>query len=129
TGGVACRYVGWLALPTAGSIVVLFACPDPAATVIYTLSLHDALPISPEEKSRILPVKFWPLASQRPSGLNWTSDPFRWTLARQRSEEHTSELQSRFDIVCRHLLEKKKPSLSIRTLRLILPATRPLHFP
>src|SRR5690349_23665429 len=63
----------------------------PATTEIYTLSLHDALPISPVRSCR---VPFW-------SRIACTS-------ASVRSEEHTSELQSRRDLVCRLLLEKKK---------------------
>src|SRR6266704_6825682 len=63
---------------------------DTATTEIYTLSLHDALPIL-----RPPAVGRWCPAS--------SSSPLI-----QRSEEHTSELQSRFDLVCRLLLEKKK---------------------
>src|SRR5438105_5843612 len=66
---------------------------DTATTEIYTLSLHDALPISP-----------WPRAPFSRARAS-PSRP-RWTSAR--SEEHTSELQSRVDLVCRLLLEKKK---------------------
>src|SRR6266704_7185897 len=62
---------------------------DTATTEIYTLSLHDALPIS-----SALPM---PMMSCMCVGRSF------W-----RSEEHTSELQSRFDLVCRLLLEKKK---------------------
>src|SRR5215204_7644397 len=63
---------------------------DTATTEIYTLSLHDALPISVCRS--IWPPTYWP-----PS-----------TRAVSRSEEHTSELQSHSDLVCRLLLEKKK---------------------
>src|SRR5215469_18781881 len=63
---------------------------DTATTEIYTLSLHDALPISHGPRGS-WPGAVWP----RPA-------------ARGRSEEHTSELQSRRDLVCRLLLEKKK---------------------
>src|ERR1041385_9561117 len=68
---------------------------DTATTEIYTLSLHDALPIC------------------------WTfSFSGRWRLfvflsVSPRSEEHTSELQSRLHLVCRLLLEKKKKSIHI----------------
>src|SRR6267154_6624058 len=61
---------------------------DTATTEIYTLSLHDALPISP-----------WPAPR--------TCSPPAWTCT-ARSEEHTSELQSPVHLVCRLLLEKKK---------------------
>src|SRR5256886_13118864 len=77
---------------------VFFFFNDTATTEIYTLSLHDALPIS------------WggPLETEVP-----TVQPghFRAELAgagRVRSEEHTSELQSQSNLVCRLLLEKKK---------------------
>src|SRR5438105_7597851 len=73
---------------------------DPAATEIYTLSLHDALPIS---WRRARPV--WPHPVVRPPA--WRR--VRTTgCGHTRSEEHTSELQSRVDLVCRLLLEKKK---------------------
>src|SRR5260370_31761614 len=65
---------------------------DTATTEIYTLSLHDALPISPTARWRMRPM---------PGAPNpWAT----WT----RSEEHTSELQSHLNLVCRLLLEKKK---------------------
>src|SRR5438132_4879515 len=72
---------------------------DTAPTEIYTLSLHDALPIScrtfaPEGRRSRRPAS---------SGLD---KPRR--RRRARSEEHTSELQSHSDLVCRLLLEKKK---------------------
>src|SRR5207253_11420984 len=65
---------------------------DPATTEIYTLSLHDALPITP------------------PAALNPALGrlQYRCFCGRGRSEEHTSELQSRGHLVCRLLLEKKK---------------------
>src|SRR3712207_8852935 len=79
---------------------------DTATTEIYTLSLHDALPIS------------WPLRSVpscRVSPMCWMNLPLVCTSATttgsskhcKRSEEHTSELQSRQYLVCRLLLEKK----------------------
>src|SRR5215813_15671675 len=66
---------------------------DTATTEIYTLSLHDALPIRPGG------------AAQQPAAAG-----SRITTAdlHARSEEHTSELQSRPHLVCRLLLEKKK---------------------
>src|SRR5256885_17047555 len=66
---------------------------DTATTEIYTLSLHDALPISPEQRDA-------PADRQeaRPNDQHEI----------QRSEEHTSELQSPCNLVCRLLLEKKK---------------------
>src|SRR5690606_41873323 len=75
---------------------------DTATTEIYTLSLHDALPICVDLKS------VWDVV--RASGGN--SRAFETVAPRilsgERSEEHTSELQSRENLVCRLLLEKKK---------------------
>src|SRR6266513_1263140 len=73
----------------------LFFFNGPAPTEIYTLSLHDALPISLDHRLR-LEIQD---ALRRPDQRRGR---------RRRSEEHTSELQSRFDLVCRLLLEKKK---------------------
>src|SRR5689334_23712213 len=70
---------------------------DTATTEIYTLSLHDALPIC-SGKSRFLASVF----------LGLLRHGFSATLIDPRSEEHTSELQSQFHLVCRLLLEKKK---------------------
>src|SRR5690349_22650395 len=77
-----------------------FFFTDTATTEIYTLSLHDALPISPWAQG-------WPAASPAP-GSRSRSRRGRSRRQRPRSEEHTSELQSRRDLVCRLLLEKKK---------------------
>src|SRR6266496_6765021 len=65
---------------------------DTATTEIYTLSLHDALPIAW--------TSAWPAGTGSPS-----------PATSPRSEEHTSELQSRRDLVCRLLLEKKKKNI------------------
>src|SRR5256885_9795355 len=77
--------------------IFFFFFNDTATTEIYTLSLHDALPIyeiqaahawsTPERASRDIPARCW---------------------RQLRSEEHTSELQSPCNLVCRLLLEKKK---------------------
>src|SRR5476651_2915128 len=80
------RVCTWLLL------FVVFFFNDTATTEIYTLSLHDALPISRFSKTLIDGKIWWPSAT--------------WPM---RSEEHTSELQSRQYLVCRLLLEKKKP--------------------
>src|SRR5438874_4832995 len=79
----------------------LFFFNDTATTEIYTLSLHDALPISPRISSATRPGRpsAHPFSSSSPTIASWKS---------MRSEEHTSELQSRRDLVCRLLLEKKK---------------------
>src|SRR5438067_13872495 len=94
--------------------IVSFFFNDTATTEIYTLSLHDALPISPNEKpantmgspnSRLSQARAARTSSTSP--LPWSCSP--WLKpGRARSEEHTSELQSRFDLVCRLLLERKK---------------------
>src|SRR5436189_418521 len=83
----------------------LFFFNDTATTEIYTLSLHDALPIP---IARVRPVRIaWAARFGRyPSCLATRSTLCR--LARPRSEEHTSELQSPMYLVCRLLLEKKK---------------------
>src|SRR5438445_7935909 len=73
-----------------------FFFPDPSLPDIYTLSLHDALPISTlHDRNRLS----YPNRSEPPRGR---------FLHCGRSEEHTSELQSRQYLVCRLLLEKKK---------------------
>src|SRR5207249_11188442 len=94
-----------------------------ATPQIYTLSLHDALPISNRTAARakvladsfdhrieVLPAEDltrkgpWDLlVNATPAGTKGVHDD-----EQVRSEEHTSELQSRFDLVCRLLLEKKK---------------------
>src|SRR2546429_6090261 len=93
--------------------VLLFFFNDTATTEIYTLSLHDALPIYRLRRSRPLPR----LGGRRPAraprvdvrGLEPpVEDRRRLRRRRARSEEHTSELQSRLHLVCRLLLEKKK---------------------
>src|SRR5256885_8799470 len=77
-------------------ILFFFFFNDTATTEIYTLSLHDALPIS----VRSTTVDSTPTALGPPSRTMDARPP--------RSEEHTSELQSPCNLVCRLLLEKKK---------------------
>src|SRR2546421_12968863 len=77
---------------------------DTATTEIYTLSLHDALPICSEASSRNDGLRDFP---RRHIERILRADPKNVKRTR-RSEEHTSELQSRSDLVCRLLLEKKK---------------------
>src|SRR5713101_9511882 len=79
--------------------IFFFFFNDTATTAIYTLSLHDALPISRRADRGPQRVR------QRD---NLRSPP--------RSEEHTSELQSHVNLVCRLLLEKKKKPRTQRTL-------------
>src|SRR5438034_7754978 len=80
-------------------IFSFFFFNDTATTEIYTLSLHDALPIS-----RRVPRA---LGEVEGHALHRHGTPF-YASTRPRSEEHTSELQSHSDLVCRLLLEKKK---------------------
>src|SRR2546422_8338220 len=75
---------------------------DTAPTKIYTLPLHDALPISREELRE--DGDYFERHGFKPSGPG----PAIWLIKNSRSEEHTSELQSRLHLVCRLLLEKKK---------------------
>src|SRR2546425_9161767 len=105
------------------SLFFFFFFNDTATTEIYTLSLHDALPISrhPETDARGLPdVRPGPDGRQRLPRLRHPCRPARLspiTLrpARPRSEEHTSELQSLAYLVCRLLLEKKKKTPACTT--------------
>src|SRR3712207_7030657 len=97
------------------SRTLLFFFNDTATTEIYTLSLHDALPIytvnacAPRKGHGKTPRKTQP---ERYNWLKPTDSGGRAirTGRQNRSEEHTSELQSRQYLVCRLLLEKKKSS-------------------
>src|SRR3989442_10720881 len=87
--------------------LIFFFFNDTATTEIYTLSLHDALPISSNWRTSLhspsLRVPGWPTVG--------------------RSEEHTSELQSRPHLVCRLLLEKKNEQLRSEILQQIIKHT------
>src|SRR6185436_12154678 len=74
--------------------VTFFFFNDPATTEIYTLSLHDALPIC--------------ISRPRVRANSWRCSSIPMAGGATRSEEHTSELQSPDHLVCRLLLEKKK---------------------
>src|SRR5207253_10164980 len=107
---------------------VIFLCTTPARPAPYPLSLHDALPICTRPTRRWRRTKRSPASTHDASGSeNSSARHFRRrrSLARSarsqfpfggeraseqasRSEEHTSELQSRGHLVCRLLLEKKK---------------------
>src|SRR3712207_8801885 len=105
-------------------LVYIFFFNDTATTEIYTLSLHDALPISPPPpcwphtgigagagRSRPgVPAgrRRTPRQSKRPGGAGRRAPP-------SRSEEHTSELQSRQYLVCRLLLENNTTYIRSRT--------------
>src|SRR5260221_7578328 len=84
----------FLLISSSPRLLFFFFFNDTATTEIYTLSLHDALPISPHVRSGHRPPR-WPRRASP-------------ALTSPRSEEHTSELQSHSDLVCRLLLEKKK---------------------
>src|SRR2546430_15129079 len=98
-------------------ILSFFFFNDTATTEIYTLSLHDALPISQRRAVEIADRE--PRAVDRFPHLHRNGRPERAHVfarhpearsdaGRIRSEEHTSELQSQSNLVCRLLLEKKK---------------------
>src|SRR5256885_4842076 len=110
------------------TIFFFFFFNDTATTEIYTLSLHDALPIS---KDRGQPFQF-PLGrghviqgwDQGVEGMK-VGGKRKLTIPPElgRSEEHTSELQSPCNLVCRLLLEKKKnkrPSLVDTAERIVI---------
>src|SRR5687768_18003086 len=87
----------------------LFFSNASAPTVIYTLSLHDALPISPPRASsaaEFAATTRCPVSASNPQNSCPNGHEFC------RSEEHTSELQSRLHLVCRLLLEKKNYELT-----------------
>src|SRR5688572_32270950 len=98
-------------MSTSHSFNILFFFNDTATTEIYTLSLHDALPISGAPTAAHRSRVHHPAQKQRSAipgrtvHHNRTMVGHRW---RVRSEEHTSELQSQSNLVCRLLLEKKK---------------------
>src|SRR5260370_26995736 len=99
------------------SLRSFFFFNDTATTEIYTLSLHDALPISVRRVRGLTGSRG--SSCHRPApGLRRCADralPAR--LAPARSEEHTSELQSHLNLVCRLLLEKKKTATELSRLR------------
>src|SRR5256885_6574111 len=92
------------------SVSSFFFFNDTATTEIYTLSLHDALPIS-RRRPRFAP-------------RGRRGAPSAGRAGASRSEEHTSELQSPCNLVCRLLLEKKKTPSFPRVARDILAARR-----
>src|SRR5207248_8172607 len=102
-------------LAATSPLILFFFYPATPPSEIYTLSLHDALPIllgadpvvaAGFELERELPAP----------GLDDAAGIIK-TGGRERSEEHTSELQSPYDLVCRLLLEKKKKTPCLRARR------------
>src|SRR3712207_9278184 len=85
---------------------------DTATTEIYTLSLHDALPISRDSTSSLLGNRWCSTYGSRIGTARATPSRRSATGSNGRSEEHTSELQSRQYLVCRLLLEKKKKKIN-----------------
>src|SRR5437763_16442330 len=86
--------------------LLIYFFTNPATPDIYTLSLHDALPICPPHRAR------QPRVGEDSHGVRAAAPsgpPSR--RASGRSEEHTSELQSPMYLVCRLLLEKKKSNI------------------
>src|SRR5256885_824556 len=110
------------------SYTFFFFFNDTATTEIYTLSLHDALPISDRFEMALAfllassrehqavarwlaePGRHEAKAAEKIRSLATITDPYREALL-PRSEEHTSELQSPCNLVCRLLLEKKKNTI------------------
>src|SRR5260370_30617069 len=96
---------------------------DTATTEIYTLSLHDALPICGPP---------W-LSPRRDELVSHGRLPGRMQPGRAaRSEEHTSELQSHLNLVCRLLLEKKKKKITLSGRQFVdvpVEVTRNIHYP
>src|SRR3712207_9237208 len=95
-----------MALKELLTLCPLFFFNDTATTEIYTLSLHDALPIWNRSESAVRSSRA-KCCSAYPAKSKSRSEIACWTT---RSEEHTSELQSRQYLVCRLLLEKKQKS-------------------
>src|SRR2546430_13310788 len=100
-------------MSTTSSNSTFFFFNDTATTEIYTLSLHDALPISVDAIRAVAatPGLFPTKRSRAARKSDRIPLPFR------RSEEHTSELQSQSNLVCRLLLEKKKERSYTASLR------------
>src|SRR5215475_15877195 len=92
------------------SFIFFFFFNDTATTEIYTLSLHDALPI------------------RRPRDRRARRPPPKGPDEFARSEEHTSELQSRENLVCRLLLEKKKKQRYIFSQIGLIEATKHAYY-
>src|SRR3712207_8652440 len=99
---------------------LFFFFNDTATTEIYTLSLHDALPISLRvSRASSVSASGRVFARTRPDTLSG-KDLMHSKATYPRSEEHTSELQSRQYLVCRLLLEKKKNNHDTLQVRISL---------
>src|SRR2546430_5875318 len=107
-------------------IISFFFFNDTATTEIYTLSLHDALPIL--SRGALHEVR----APEPHERRAFDHEDHIRQRGKVRSEEHTSELQSQSNLVCRLLLEKKKmshfqPSACVPTFSLIVHTSYVLH--
>src|SRR5439155_25777017 len=111
TAGPILAWANWSVRRLGATSVTRISCrciifvSGPAPTGIYALSLHDALPISQPRGEQ-----------EQPGGPRTSHDPPP-LMRRSRSEEHTSELQSRGHLVCRLLLEKKHTLPGIDNVR------------
>src|SRR5207249_12330470 len=96
-----------------------FLSHDPASTASYSLSLHDALPIwmrlDHRPRRRSTTVERARIANTPTSTRAVARPTLKARISPRRSEEHTSELQSRFDLVCRLLLENKESNKISKT--------------
>src|SRR5688572_33483358 len=92
------------------SLFIFFFFNDTATTEIYTLSLHDALPIY--RRAEVAE------AGRRGRRGQFDQSAHRRRPDPRRSEEHTSELQSQSNLVCRLLLEKKKKKNTNKTKKI-----------
>src|SRR2546428_13695536 len=88
--------------------LIFFFFNDTATTEIYTLSLHDALPILIGLAAVVVVILIAVALGMRHVRNEERADFADAACRARRSEEHTSELQSRSDLVCRLLLEKKR---------------------
>src|SRR5256885_5453749 len=91
--------------------ILFFFFNDTATTEIYTLSLHDALPISARQGSAGCEARFCADRARGSGSAAAVPAAERGKSLCDRSEEHTSELQSPCNLVCRLLLEKKNKNI------------------
>src|SRR5205823_10706178 len=107
-------------------LLTLFFFNNPPTTEIYTLSLHDALPILKNRCAGVRAARLAPATGEAAAlvsiggkmpGRNRTLNTGSKVIQSIRSEEHTSELQSLAYLVCRLLLEKKKKQQTIYQIR------------
>src|SRR2546427_1785094 len=108
-------------------LLLFFFFNDTATTEIYTLSLHDALPIcaSTSASDSVREISKAELSAR--TRLSRPTSRCTGSARIQRSEEHTSELQSQSNLVCRLLLEKKKKPHQSPTRALRIRAKRQLR--